>query len=148
MSGTDNQGNGEVPSHSTRPYLVRAIYQWALDNGLTPQILVNTSHREVQVPSAYIRDHRIVLNIHPQSVSDLELGNEYLMFSARFSGSRHELIVPVDSIQAVYAREDGQGIVFQEATTGDDDDPGTETDGTNKDKRTSKSSAPRLTLVK
>ena len=98
---------------STRPYLVRAIYDWSLDQGLTPQIMVDVTMPEVDVPMAYAQDGKIVLNLHPNSVRGLELGDEYLMFSARFSGRPEDIVIPVESVLAVYARENGQGIVFQ-----------------------------------
>ena len=99
---------------STRPYLIRAIYEWSLDNGFTPQILVSTTNENVSVPAEHVQDGQIVLNIHPQSVKNLELGNEYIMCSARFSGRPFELIIPIVSVLAVYSRENGQGIVFQD----------------------------------
>ena len=104
----------EAAPPSTRPYLIRAIYEWSLDNNFTPQILVSTSHENVSVPPEHIRDNQMVLNIHPRSVKNLEMGNEYIMCSARFSGRGFELVVPVASVLAVYARENGQGIVFQD----------------------------------
>ena len=79
---------------STKPYLMRAIYDWALDNGLTPQILVNAVHESVVVPREHVKDGQIVLNIHPQSVRNISLGNDYVMCSARFSGRAFELTVP------------------------------------------------------
>ena len=98
---------------STRPYLVRAIYDWSLDQGFTPQIMVDVTLPGVDVPMAYAQDGKIVLNLHPNSVRGLELGDEYLMFSARFSGRPEDIVIPVASVLAVYARENGQGIVFQ-----------------------------------
>jgi len=101
-------------SGSTKPYLIRAIYQWAVDNGFTPQILVSTLFEDVLVPEQYVKDDQIILNIHPASVKNLELGNDFLMCSARFSGKPFELTVPVIAVMAIYARENGQGIVFQD----------------------------------
>jgi stringent starvation protein B len=115
MTTSDNGDGDAPPSTSTRPYLVRALYQWALANTFTPQVLVATEHQQVQVPLQHIKENRIVLNIHPQSVRGLELGNEYLCFSARFSGKSFDIVVPVDAILAVYSRENGQGIVFQDS---------------------------------
>ena len=100
-------------SESTRPYLVRAIHEWCLDNSLTPQIMVDVAVEGVSVPMEFVKDDRIVLNLHPNAVRDLEIGNEFLLFSARFSGRAEEIILPVESVLAVYARENGQGIVFQ-----------------------------------
>ena len=104
--------NEETPG-STRPYLVRAIYDWSLDEGLTPQIMVDVTVEGVQVPLNYVTEGKIVLNLHPSSVRGMELGNEYLMFSARFAGRAEQLTIPVEAIMAVYARENGHGIVFQ-----------------------------------
>ena len=115
MEGSDQTGASKAGSPaSTKPYLIRAIYEWAMDNGFTPQILVNTEHEQVVVPVQFVKDHRIVLNIHPQSVTQLEMGNDFLMCSARFSGRAFELTVPVFSVMAIYSRENGQGIVFQD----------------------------------
>ena len=83
MEGSDQTGASKAGSPaSTKPYLIRAIYEWAMDNGFTPQILVNTEHEQVVVPVQFVKDHRIVLNIHPQSVTHLEMGNDFLMCSA------------------------------------------------------------------
>ncbi len=114
MAQSTQNGSGEQASLSTKPYLIRAIYQWALDNGYTPQILVATDQEDVLVPRQYIKDSKIVLNIHPQSVTGLDLGNEYVWLSARFSGKAMEITVPVAAILAIYVRENGQGIVFQD----------------------------------
>lgn len=114
--GSDNgrgKGGDTPKSASTRPYLIRAIFDWCLDSDLTPQIMVNAEMPDVVVPLNYARDGKIVLNLHPSSVRGLELGNEFLMFSARFSGRAEEIIVPVVAVMAVYARENGKGIVFQ-----------------------------------
>lgn len=100
-------------SGSTKPYLVRAIYDWSLDEGLTPQIMVDADSPGVTVPLSYAKDGKIVLNLHPSSVRGLEIGNEHLLFSARFSGRAENITVPIDAVLAVYARENGQGIVFQ-----------------------------------
>ena len=98
---------------STKPYLVRAIYDWALDEGLTPQIMVDVDVAGVIVPLNYVKDGKIVFNLHPNSVRDLELGNDYLLFSARFSGRAENITIPIEAVLAIYARENGQGIVFQ-----------------------------------
>ncbi len=110
--GSDNRRS--VLPGSTRPYLIRAIYEWTIDNGLTPQVRVNTEIENVVVPLEYVKDDQIVLNIHPQSVKALELGNEFLMCSARFSGKPFEVCVPVFAVMAIYTRENGVGIVFED----------------------------------
>ena len=103
---------------SSRPYLIRAIYEWLLDNSLTPYLLVDASDDSVQVPRSYVQDGRIILNIAPGAVSGLELGNEYVSFSARFGGVAQDVFVPVGRVMAIYARENGQGMMF-----GDEPEP-------------------------
>ena len=97
---------------STRPYLVRAIYEWAVQNSLTPFVMVDTQVDGVDVPEQFIKDNSIVLNISPTAVRDLNLGDEFISFSARFAGVSRELFVPIDSVRAVYAKENGEGIVL------------------------------------
>lgn len=97
---------------STRPYLIRALHEWALDSGFTPQIAVDASLPGVQVPQAFVKDGQIVLNIHPQSVHQLELGNDTISFLARFGGMSEPVVIPVRAVLAVFARENGHGIQF------------------------------------
>ena len=97
---------------STRPYLIRALHEWALDSGLTPQIAVDATQPGVQVPAVFVRDGQIVLNIHPQSVHQLELGNDSISFFGRFGGKSEPVVIPVRAVLAVYARENGRGIQF------------------------------------
>ena len=99
---------------STKPYLLRAIHEWACDSNLTPQILVSDEVDGVVVPQNHVKDGHIVFNIHPNAVKDLLLGNEHILFSARFSGQAMQIEVPIDAVLAIYARENGQGIFFQE----------------------------------
>lgn len=99
---------------SLRPYLLRAVYQWAVDGGLTPHILVNAASDGVQVPQAYVKDGQITLNIHPNAVQRLELGNDAVQFSARFGGQVFSVLVPMSALLAVFARETGRGLFFQE----------------------------------
>ena len=108
-------GNPVPPEEGAplKPYLIRAIHQWAVDHHLTPQVLVDAGVEEVAVPMNKVRDGRIALNLHPQSVAGLELGNHYLLFSARFGGQAFEVCLPMAAIMAIYCRENGQGIVFQ-----------------------------------
>lgn len=98
-------------STSTRPYLIRALYEWCTDNGLTPYVAVQVDET-VQVPREYVKDGEIVLNISFDATSALKLGNDFIEFSARFAGKAREIIVPVDRIIAIYARENGQGMAF------------------------------------
>ena len=99
---------------TTKPYLVRAIRDWALDNDLTPQILVDATFNGVEVPDAYVKDGQIVLNIAERAVRLDELGNDWVRFSARFGGQPFPVNVPMEAIVAVFARENGQGIFFKE----------------------------------
>ena len=100
---------------SNQPYLLRAIYEWIVDNQLTPYLLVDASNDDVHVPEQYIENGKIVLNIAPRAVHDLELGNQIVAFNARFSGKPTEISVPITSVLAIYAQENGQGIVFNES---------------------------------
>lgn len=104
---------------STRPYLIRAIYEWIEDNNLTPHILVNTEAPGVEVPKQHIHEGRIVLNINATAVRDLRLGNEWIEFNARFGGVARTLQIPVSAVLAIYARENGQGMAFGEEPGGD-----------------------------
>lgn len=101
---------------SKRPYLLRAINEWILDNHLTPHILVDAATDNVAVPRQYIEDGRIVLNISPTAVRDLEIGNDQLVCGARFSGNAFTICVPILNILAIFAKENGMGIVFPEET--------------------------------
>jgi stringent starvation protein B len=97
---------------SNRPYLIRAIYQWLLDNDTTPQLLVATDRRGVVVPPQHVKDGQILFNISPSAVRGLELGNDWITFSARFGGAAMNVRVPVDAVLALYSRENGQGMLF------------------------------------
>ncbi len=96
---------------STRPYLIRALHDWCTDNGFTPYIAVHVD-RSVQVPMEYVSNNEIVLNIGFDATSGLDLGNEFIQFKARFGGVAREILVPVDHVVAIYARENGQGMAF------------------------------------
>ena len=106
---------------SSRPYLLRAVYEWIADNGLTPQIVVDAQHEQVRVPTAYVRDGKIVFNISSTAVRGLSLGNERVEFSARFGGASFDVFVPVGAVLAIMARENGTGMSFPDA--GDDRPP-------------------------
>ena len=99
---------------STRPYLLRAVYEWCVDNGLTPQVLVLVD-AQTRVPKEFVSDGKIVLNIGPEATSRLKMGNETIECSARFSGVARELVIPVEAVGAIYARETGQGLSFEGA---------------------------------
>ncbi|MEW5887899.1 MAG: ClpXP protease specificity-enhancing factor [Pseudomonadota bacterium] len=99
-------------TQSTKPYLMRAIYEWCMDQGFTPYIAVVVDERTV-VPRQYVRDGQIVLNIGHDATHQLVMGNELITFNARFGGVAHSLSIPVDNVAAIYARENGQGMAFE-----------------------------------
>ena len=107
----DQGSDKNAPSTSTRPYLIRALHDWCTDNGFTPYIAVHVD-RFVQVPMEYVSNNEIVLNVGFDATSSLDLGNEVIQFKARFGGVAREIIVPVDHVVAIYARENGQGMAF------------------------------------
>ncbi|WP_298834553.1 ClpXP protease specificity-enhancing factor [uncultured Piscinibacter sp.] len=96
---------------STRPYLIRALHDWCTDNGFTPYIAVFVD-AAVQVPMEYVKNNEIVLNVGFEATSALKLGNDFIEFKARFGGTSREIVVPVDHVIAIYARENGQGMAF------------------------------------
>lgn len=97
---------------STKPYLIRAIYDWCADSGYTPYLAVQVDEY-TQVPAAYVKDGKIVLNIGVDAVRNLHMGNEDISCSGRFGGVSHQLIVPVAAVIGIFAKENGQGMVFQ-----------------------------------
>jgi stringent starvation protein B len=100
-----------IESTSTRPYLIRALYEWCTDNGFTPYVAVLVDDT-VQVPREYVKNGEIVLNISYDATSSLKLGNDFIEFKARFAGTAREIMVPVSRVIAIYARENGQGMAF------------------------------------
>lgn len=99
---------------SSKPYMIRAIYEWLMDNAMTPHVLVATEMPNVEVPVEYVRDGRIVLNISASAVQGLHMGNDALSFSARFGGVPRSLYIPIAAVLGIYARENGQGMFFEE----------------------------------
>jgi stringent starvation protein B len=97
---------------SNRPYLLRAMYDWITDNGLTPYLLVDAQQPGVQVPAFAVKDGKVVLNIAMRAVDQLDLGNDRVRFQARFSGSSHALSIPLPAVEAIYAQENGQGMML------------------------------------
>lgn len=106
-----NQTDMPVMS-SQRPYLLRALWEWIADNGMTPHLLVDATVAGVRVPPGTVNDGKVVLNIAERAVAHLQIGNEDIAFSARFSGVTHAVIVPVQAVLAIYARETGQGMAM------------------------------------
>lgn len=98
-------------STPTRPYLIRALYEWCTDNGFTPYLAV-LADETTQVPREYVKNGEIVLNVSFDATSSLKLGNEFIEFKARFAGSARDILIPIDRVLAIYARENGQGMAF------------------------------------
>lgn len=132
---------------SRRPYLIRALYEWVLDNDLTPHLLVAADARGVDVPRQFVTEEgKITVNISPGAVRDLTLGNDLVTFSARFSGQSHHISVPPGAVLALYARENGEGMLFGEVEAAPVDEPPDSTgdDSTAPDKK----KHPHLKVIK
>ena len=108
---------------SSRPYILRAIHQWITDNGLTPHLLVNAGFPGTRVPERYIDNGKIVLNISERAVSDYHQDNDWIMFQARFGGRSQEIVIPLPAVLAIYAKENGKGMVFGQEDNGSGDLP-------------------------
>jgi len=108
---------------SNRPYLLRAIYDWITDNSLTPYVLVDASREGVRVPPQVIKNGQVVLNLAMRAVANLDLGNEWISFQARFSGVSQSILIPVQAVLALYAQENGQGMMFPAEDGGGDMPP-------------------------
>lgn len=104
---------------------MRALYEWIVDNGCTPYVLVDASIAGVSVPQQYVKDDQIVLNISPDAVVDLTIGNQSVSFNGRFGGVAEDVFVPINAVVGIYARENGQGMVFdpEESVEPPQDDP-------------------------
>jgi stringent starvation protein B len=107
----------EPPVPSTRPYLIRALYEWCSENGFSPYIAVHVD-ASVQVPLEYVKNGEIVLNVSMDATNGLRLGNDFIEFKARFGGVARDIVVPVTHVIAIYARENGQGMAFPAPTPG------------------------------
>ena len=102
------------PNRSKRPYLIRAMHEWMVDNGNTPHIVVDTSFEGVSVPSEHIKDGKIILNISESAAHNLKLTNDSVSFRARFGGVPYDVWAPIRSVLGIYARETGQGMIFSQ----------------------------------
>ncbi len=111
-------GEDALQMTSHRPYLLRALYEWIVDNGMTPHVLVDATQSGVRVPMQSVKDGRIVLNIAERAVGGLRMDNDALRFSARFGGVSQSVLVPLDAVIAVYARETGQGMALPDDPRG------------------------------
>ena len=100
------------PPTQAKPYLIRALYEWCVDNGHTPYLAVAVN-KETHVPMEYVKNGEIVLNIGAQAVHKLAMGNDYIEFAARFNGVSRDVLIPMDAIVGIYARESGQGMAFE-----------------------------------
>ncbi|MBP6681801.1 MAG: ClpXP protease specificity-enhancing factor [Halioglobus sp.] len=108
----------------SRPYIMRALYEWIVDNNCTPYVLVDATVDDVMVPQQYVKDGQIVLNISPGAVIELNIGNDSMAFNGRFGGVATDIYVPIAAVVGIYARENGQGMVFEpEESTGPPDEP-------------------------
>lgn len=134
--------------NSSRPYLVRALYEWIVDNGCTPHILVNAEFPGVRVPPGYASDGQIVLNVSPTAVRHLQMDNEAVSFEGRFGGVAQNLYIPSQAVMAVYARENGQGMVFDLEPPVPADDEELQDDGGPTDEPPRPSGRPSLKVVK
>ena len=136
----------------SQPYLLRALNEWIVDNGRTPQILVDSAHPGLEIPDSVRSQDKVVLNISPSAVRDLHIDNEYLSFVARFSGMSHGVLVPLEAVQAIYARENGQGMMFPEAASGESEDgkseAGLDAGSENKTSEADKPGKPNLKVIK
>jgi len=108
---------------SSRPYLIRAFYDWIVDNDMTPCILVDAASDGVSVPQPYVHDGRIVLNVGPTAVDTLSLGNDFIRFSARFASQAFDIRCPPGAVLAIYARENGRGMAFSTEDAPEPTDP-------------------------
>jgi stringent starvation protein B len=114
MSGTGDAGEGSAAVPSRRPYLLRAMHEWMADAGFTPHVIVDASRAGVEVPSAHVKDGKIVLNVSMNATQRLQLLNHGIEFDARFAGVVHHVRVPMSAVLGIYARETGEGMVFNE----------------------------------
>lgn len=108
---------------SNKPYLIRALYEWLVDNDATPYIMVDTTVPGVMIPPGIDNDGQVVLNIAMRAVQGLDLANDHITFSARFGGVNHHLYLPMRAVMAIYSKEDGQGMMFSEDTSATADAP-------------------------
>ena len=115
--------------NSLKPYLIRAVYDWIIDNQFTPYLLVNADAQGAVVPHAYVQDGRIVLNLRPEAIQGLALGNDHILFNARFGGKPMQVDVPISAVLALYAQENGRGMVFDQEEV-DEPPPSPEPDKT------------------
>ncbi|PID54954.1 MAG: ClpXP protease specificity-enhancing factor [Gammaproteobacteria bacterium] len=132
---------------SSRPYVIRAMYEWIVDNGCTPYLVVDASVRHVDVPQQYVKDGQIILNISPVAVMGLELEGEAITFSGRFAGKHTAVYIPTGAVVGIYARENGQGMVFDPEDSSEPPSPPSD-DSSSKHRKKETQGRPVLHLVK
>lgn len=135
---------------STKPYMVRAIHEWCVDNALTPHLLV-VVNAQTKVPKAFVKNGEIVLNLNYSATKDLHIDNDAVVFSARFGGVAQNLYVPMDAVRGIFARENGQGMFFElelPAPTLSDESKAEEVDVKKQSKQEASKKRPSLTIVK
>jgi len=130
---------------SNRPYLIRGLYEWLLDNDLTPHLLVDANHEHVQVPGQFVEEGRIVLNINPSAVMNLVMANDLISFSARFGGKETDVLIPPAAVLGIYARENGRGMLFPDEAEADKEEGNPDDDN---EPPTPPKSRPSLKVVK
>jgi stringent starvation protein B len=131
---------------STKPYMLRAIHEWCVDNGLTPHLLVAVN-AQTRVPMAYVKDGEIVLNLNYAATKDLHMDNDAVVFSARFGGVSQNMYIPMNAVKGIFARENGQGMFFEvndEPAEAGKSEPNTSSDP----QQSNKNKKPTLTIVK
>lgn len=133
---------------SSNPYIVRALYEWILDNDCTPYVLVNAMVPSVQVPQQYVKNGQIVLNISPSAIVDLTLNNEAMQFNGRFGGVPMDVYVPMTAVMGIYARENGQGMMFEVTESPQPDPPLNKVSDNKSAGKSQKLSKPSLKVVK
>jgi stringent starvation protein B len=148
MPETPDQISTSHPT--TKPYLIRAIYEWCTDNGYTPYVAVVVDER-TRVPVEFVKDGQIVLNVSFEATSGLKIGNEFIEFAARFGGVAREIMVPVPRVAAIYARENGHGMGFEVADATSSQKPDAKVEkpaAASVPERPAPGSKPKLTVVK
>ena len=108
---------------SLKPYLIRSIYEWIIDNGLTPHLLVDAENSRAILPQQFVEDGKIVLNIRPEAIQGLSLGNDEIQFNARFRGKPMHIVTPIAAVMAIYAKENGKGMIFDQEDEESDKTP-------------------------
>lgn len=131
-----------------KPHLIRALHEWIINNGYTPYLLVDATYDDVQVPSSYVSDGKIVLNINPNAIQDWLIDDDAISFSARFSGRPENLFVPINAVLATYAKENGKGMMFDEHFEDDMPPEPTDSNPVVSSKPKAKSNKPFLKIVK